>query len=263
MVTCQVAHSVFGVPRKIARLRAQAYLTAIYSDLYRRDHMPIDVVISPEYAVAEAVMQPPVGAGRLRHESFLDGQVQLLGISLDEDCAVLNTPLRQLSDLFSTLRAVVIGVRRGPPLRARTRGPALRGRPGLRRGPADDANRTHGDLRQDREAAGAHRSSSAAATSASHVARALEARTAGVRAKIIERDRAAAELAADALERTVVLNGDGLDDRPPRRGRRRTRRRRARPDRRRQGQHPRLRPRQDRGREDGGRPRQRPLADQR
>ncbi|MEM9811158.1 MAG: NAD-binding protein, partial [Pseudomonadota bacterium] len=38
MVTCQVAHSVFAVPRKVARLRAQSYLDAIYSDLYRRDH---------------------------------------------------------------------------------------------------------------------------------------------------------------------------------------------------------------------------------
>jgi trk system potassium uptake protein len=57
MVTCQVAHSVFAVPRKIARLRAQSYLTAIYSDLYRRDHMPIDVVISPEREVAEAALR--------------------------------------------------------------------------------------------------------------------------------------------------------------------------------------------------------------
>ncbi|MGR3721743.1 NAD-binding protein, partial [Abyssibius alkaniclasticus] len=48
MVTCQVAHSVFSVPRKIARLRAQSYLDTMYSDIYRRDHLPIDVVISPE-----------------------------------------------------------------------------------------------------------------------------------------------------------------------------------------------------------------------
>src|SRR6056297_4362749 len=57
MVTCQVAHSVFSVRRKIARLRSQSYLNAIYSDLYRRDHMPIDVVISPEREVAEAAMR--------------------------------------------------------------------------------------------------------------------------------------------------------------------------------------------------------------
>jgi trk system potassium uptake protein TrkA len=57
MVTCQVAHSVFSVPRKIARLRSQSYLDAIYSDLYRRDHLPIDVVISPEKEVAEAAAE--------------------------------------------------------------------------------------------------------------------------------------------------------------------------------------------------------------
>ncbi len=69
MVTCQVAHSVFAVPRKIARLRAQSYLTAIYSDLYRRDHMPIDVVISPEREVAEAALQAAVRARGLRHRA--------------------------------------------------------------------------------------------------------------------------------------------------------------------------------------------------
>ena len=41
------------------------------------------------------------------------------------------------------------------------------------------------------------------------VAGELEAR--GVRAKIIESDKDAAEMAANALDRTVVLHGDGLD----------------------------------------------------
>jgi trk system potassium uptake protein TrkA len=44
-----------------------------------------------------------------------------------------------------------------------------------------------------------------------HVARTLEASHRGNRLKIIERNRARAEEAADALKRTVVLNGDGLD----------------------------------------------------
>ena len=113
MVVCQVANSIFSVPRKIARLRAPAYLNAIYSDLYRRDHLPIDVVISPEYAVADAVMQRLTAPAAFDIEGFLDGKAQLVGIALDAACAVLNTPLRQLSELFSTLRAVVVGVRRG------------------------------------------------------------------------------------------------------------------------------------------------------
>jgi len=112
MVTCQVAHSVFAVQRKIARLRGQSYLNAIYSDLYRRDHLPIDVVISPEMEVAEAALQRLAAPAAFDTERFLEGNAQLLGISIDEDCPVVNTPLRQLSDLFSTLKAVVLGIRR-------------------------------------------------------------------------------------------------------------------------------------------------------
>ena len=43
------------------------------------------------------------------------------------------------------------------------------------------------------------------------VARALETRTDRIRVRVIERNREIAESTADALERTIVLNGDGLD----------------------------------------------------
>ncbi|MGR3617099.1 MAG: Trk system potassium transporter TrkA, partial [Paracoccaceae bacterium] len=112
MVTCQVAHSVFSIQRKIARLRSQSYLDAIYSDLYRRDHLPIDVVISPEKEVAAAAMRRLHAPAAFDIESFMGGQAQLLGIAIHEDCPIVNTPLRQLTDLFSTLRAIVVGVRR-------------------------------------------------------------------------------------------------------------------------------------------------------
>ncbi len=55
MVACQVAHSLFDVPTKIARVRAQSYLDPIWADLFSRDHMPIDVIISPEIEVARAI----------------------------------------------------------------------------------------------------------------------------------------------------------------------------------------------------------------
>ena len=86
MVTCQVAHSVFAISRKIARLRSQSYLDAIYSDLYRRDHMPIDVVISPEREVAEAALQRLAAPAAFDTERFMDGNAQLMGLRLDDDC---------------------------------------------------------------------------------------------------------------------------------------------------------------------------------
>jgi trk system potassium uptake protein TrkA len=211
MVTCQVAHSVFAVPRKIARLRAQSYLTAIYSDLYRRDHMPIDVVISPEREVAEAALRRLSAPTAFDTETFLEGQIQLLGIQLDEDCPVLNTPLRQLTDLFSTLRAIVVGVRRNNKLFAPEAGDQLfEGDQIYVSTHVDDVNRTleifgKPATRQERIVIIGGGNVGLA------VAKALEGRPERVRSKVIERKRHCAERAADELERTIVLNGDGLN----------------------------------------------------
>ena len=112
MVTCQVAHSLFGVTRKIARLRSQIYLDPAYAGLFRRDQLPIDVVINPEREVSLAALRRIAAPSTFDIQDFLGGQVRLAGIALGADCPVLLTPLRQLSELFSTLRAIVVGVRR-------------------------------------------------------------------------------------------------------------------------------------------------------
>ena len=211
MVTCQVAHSVFSIQRKIARLRARSYLTAIYSDLYRREHLPIDVVISPEREVAAAAMQRLSAPAAFDTEIFMEGGAQLLGIHIDEDCPVVNTPLRQLTDLFSTLRAIVVGVRRQGSLFAPEPGDQLFvGDSCYVFAHADDVNRTievfgKVEKRQDRVVI------VGGGNVGLEVAKALESGTSRIRAKMIEKSRKCAEHAAEALERTIVLNGDGLD----------------------------------------------------
>ena len=211
MVTCQVAHSVFAIPRKIARLRSQSYLDAIYSDLYRRDHMPIDVVISPEREVAEAALQRLAAPAAFDTEQFLGGRAQLMGLRLNEECPVVNTPLRQLSDLFSTLRVVVLGIRREGRLFAPEAGDQLFvGDEAYVFAPRDDIPRTlevfgkQQDKQERLVIVGGGNIGLA-------VAQSLEEHRTGTRTKMIERDRRCAERAADALERTIVLNGDGLE----------------------------------------------------
>ena len=211
MVTCQVAHSIYGVQRKIARLRAQSYLDAIHSDLYRREHLPIDVVISPEKEVAEAALQRLSAPATFDIESFLDNRAQLMGVTLDADCPVLNTPLRQLTDLFSTLRAIVVGVRRDETLF--TPGP----RDQLFAGDSiyvfchtDDMARTL-DIFGKQSRPQSRVVIVGGGNVGLNVARALERRVQRVRVKMIERSRQIAERAAEALQRTIVLHGDGLD----------------------------------------------------
>lgn len=211
MVTCQVAHSIFDIPRKIARLRSQSYLDAIYADLYRRDHLPIDVVISPELEVAEAALKRLSYPNAFESETFLNNQAQLLGLHIEENCPVINTPLRQLTDLFSTLRVIVVGVRRQGILFAPNAGDQLFCSDEVYlMCHSNDTNRTldvfgksQGEQNRIILIGGGN--------VGLRIAKSLEASENRVRTKIIENNRSRAELAASSLERTIVLHGDGLD----------------------------------------------------
>ncbi len=211
MVTCQVAHSVFTIPRKIARLRAQSYLDVIYSELYQRDHLPIDVVISPELEVAKTALQQIESPSTFDTEPFLEGKSKLIGIELDEDCPVLKTPLRQLSELFSTLRAVVVGIRR--------KGRLFTPRPDDQLFDNDQIYIIlHSeDLSRGLEIFGKTVKKReriiilGGGNVGLRVAQTLEKSGDRIRTKMIEIHRECAERAADALVRTIVLHGDGLD----------------------------------------------------
>ena len=211
MVTCQVAHSVFNVTRKIARLRAQSYLEPVYSDLFRRDHMPIDVLINPEREVSLAALRRIAAPSTFDIQDFLDGSVRLAGIALDANCPVLNTPLRQLTELFSGLKAIVVGIRRAGKLFA----PASRDQ--LYEGDQIYVVSESSDLARTLTIFGKPLAKQeriviiGAGNVGLAVSKALESQPERVRVKVIERDRARAEVAADALERTIVLNGDGMD----------------------------------------------------
>ena len=51
MLICQIAFSLFQVPKKIARIRFQEYLDPKYSGLFNRENLPIDNIISPEIEI--------------------------------------------------------------------------------------------------------------------------------------------------------------------------------------------------------------------
>jgi trk system potassium uptake protein TrkA len=116
-----------------------------------------------------------------------------------------------LTDLFSTLRAIVVGIRRRGRLFAPEPGDQLfAGDQIYVFTHSDDVGRAleifgKANKKQERVVIIGGGNVGLA------VARALEQRTDRVRAKVIERNRAQAERAADMLERTIVLNGDAMD----------------------------------------------------
>jgi trk system potassium uptake protein TrkA len=113
MVACQVAHSLFNVPTKIARVRHQSYLQSRWQDLFRREHLPIDVIISPEQEVARAVVRRLEVPGATEVTPFADDRVRLIATRCGPECPILDTPLRQLTFLFPDLHLTCVGITRG------------------------------------------------------------------------------------------------------------------------------------------------------
>jgi len=52
MLICQIAYSIFNIPKKIARIRSQDYLNPKFTRVYNKENLPIDVIISPELEIA-------------------------------------------------------------------------------------------------------------------------------------------------------------------------------------------------------------------
>jgi K+ transport systems, NAD-binding component len=112
MVACQVSHSVFEVPLKIARIRDQSYLDPAWANLFTREHLPIDVIISPELEVAKAIVRRLRVPGCFEMISLADDKVRLLGVRCGNNCPLINTRIRELTQLFPTLNIIIVGMLR-------------------------------------------------------------------------------------------------------------------------------------------------------
>ncbi|QJP12803.1 Trk system potassium transporter TrkA [Starkeya sp. ORNL1] len=211
MVACQVGHALFDVPTKIARIRAQSYLQGHWRDLFSRDHLPIDVVISPEIEVGEMVLRRLSLPGAIDTVNFAEGRVVVVGVECKDDCPVLDTPLRQLTDLFPDLQAVVVAVnRKGKVFVPRSTDSLIAGDVAYFTARAEQVTRTlsifgHDELPAQRIVIGG------GGNIGLYVARELERRNPKARVKIIEDNQARAEAIAQELGTTVVLQGSALD----------------------------------------------------
>ena len=209
MVACQICHSLFGMPIKIARVRAQDYLNEKWRDLYSHENMPIDIIISPEIEIGKAILRRLNTPGAFDVVPFASGLVQLIGIQVVEDCPITNMPIRQIGELFPDLNASIVGVLRERQFFAPD--------PNDQLADGDDAyfvvESAHAnrllDIIGSKEEKARHVVIFGGGNVGAYVARELE-KISGVRVRVIESNKARAEATAEQLKHTVVLLGDAL-----------------------------------------------------
>lgn len=211
MVACQVAHSLFKVPTKIARVREQAYLAKIWADLFSRDNMPIDVVISPEIEVARAIGRRLHIPGAFDSIPLADGKVRVIGVRCSGDCPVINTPLRQLAGLFPDLNIIVVGIIRNGQLIVPSAGDEMV--PGDEvYFAADGEHVTRAMMAFGHEEPEARRIVIIGGGNIGlYLGKFILEDYPGINLKVIDVDPVKAQNAAKTLTDTVVLNGDALD----------------------------------------------------
>ncbi|MCI5060732.1 MAG: Trk system potassium transporter TrkA [Alphaproteobacteria bacterium] len=112
MVACQVAHSLFSVPKKIARIRNQVFRDPAWANLFSRDHLPIDVIISPEQEVAHAVMMRLSVPGTTDVVRMAENRIYMCGVLCEQNCPLVNTPLKQLKKLFPDTAMKILAISR-------------------------------------------------------------------------------------------------------------------------------------------------------
>ena len=113
MICCQIGHSLFEIPKKIARIRQQDYLKGEWQNLYADKNLPIDAIISPEEEVAKALYRRIKSPGTIDMVELADNRLKLIGLKCEKNCNILGQTLRDLSLKFKKYLVNILFVFRG------------------------------------------------------------------------------------------------------------------------------------------------------
>lgn len=97
IVACQIAYTLFHTPTRIARIRATGYTYGgMMEALFQKNHIPVDVVITPEQLVTDHIQRLVEQPGALQVLDFADGSVQLVAVRAYEGGPLVGQELRAL-----------------------------------------------------------------------------------------------------------------------------------------------------------------------
>ncbi len=212
MLICQIAHSIFKVPKKIARIRSQEYLNPKFKSLFNKENLPIDFIISPELEIAKSIQRKLEAPGALDNIPFADNKIRLLEILIEKNCSLINMKLNEITKNYPNLDANILGVIRNDEFIFLKKNDKLK---------VDDKAYVIINSAQMAETLNAFGHNEKISKKlliigggniGFNLAKNLENSIDDIRIKIIEKDKNRAELIANELNNTIVINGNGLDE---------------------------------------------------
>ena len=212
MLICQIAFSIFKIPKKIARIRSQDYLNPKFTRVYNKENLPIDVIISPEIEIAKSIQRKLEAPGALDSVPFADNKIRLLEILIRDSCNLINIKLKDLTKKYPNLEANVIGIIREDKFLIPKKEDDIKKNDKIY--VIINSSQTSETL----EAFGHTEKVSkkilivGGGNIGFNLAKNIEESLDAARVKIVEKDKDRAEFLASELNNTIVINGNGLDE---------------------------------------------------
>ncbi len=212
MVVCQLASSLFNIPKKIARIRTKDFLEGKWNKLYNKSNIPIDVIISPEKEVAKSLFRRLEAPGALDNVPFANDKVKMLEIAIEKSCPIINMPLKNLTEKYPNFKANIVGLERKEKFQF------LKKEDKLMEGDNVYVVVSSDQLIEILKAFGHEEKTSkkiliiGGGNIGFHLAKMVEENFEGARIKIIEKNKSRAEEIATELTSSIVINGDALDE---------------------------------------------------
>lgn len=94
MVACQICHTLYRTPTKIARIRSPEYLSQ--PDLFNNDAIAIDMLISPEQIITDYIERLINHPNALQVLDFAEEKVQLVAVKAFHGGPLVGNPLKNL-----------------------------------------------------------------------------------------------------------------------------------------------------------------------
>ena len=212
MLICQIAYSIFNIPKKIARIRSQDYLNPKFTRVYNKENLPIDVIISPEIEIAKSIQRKLEAPGALDSVPFTDNKIRLLEILIKKNCESINIKFNELTKKYPKLEANVIAINRDEKFFIPKKTDAVK------EGDKIYVIINSLQMGETLQAFGHNERISkkiliiGGGNIGFNLAKNIEETLDTVRVKIVEKNKERAEYLASQLNDTIVINGDGLDE---------------------------------------------------
>jgi len=212
MLICQIAYTVFKIPKKIARIRSQDYLNPKFSKVYSKENLPIDVIISPEIEIAKSIQRKLEAPGALNNIPFAENKIRMLEILINDKCPISGIKLNELTKKFPKLNANIIGVIRNNKFEILKKNDLLKSNDKayviINSQQMEDTLRAFGH----NEKISTKILIIGGGNIGFNLAKNIEQSFESTRIKIIEKDKERAEFIANELNNSIVINGNGLDE---------------------------------------------------